>query len=373
LLRGEDMLASQRNRSLQALAQQVRQSPTLQRALQQAVHEPSAAANVFEWASWASQLSAVAGGPPFLEDFQTLLRQFMDVAFGGLRLSDEPATLLRNILEMASQTRSPAVRAESGDEVTTRELEQRLLDAVGAVRHDEAREVLRLARLSWQLRDDDNLLVARLESQLLRALHVAGTRLKAVQRLNAETEVGTEAVAVICAALREQAGTPVILPAPTAIQPQPSPRASGETPRQLVGQPAAHGLATGNVRVIRGPQDLGGFHAGEVLVCDAIQPMMTHLVPLAAAVVERRGGMLIHGAIIARELGIPCVNGVANVVGLLQDGDRVTVDGYLGIVTIGTPEFSLELGVTENDAGAGLGRPSGLLPVGALDASGDSR
>jgi phosphoenolpyruvate synthase/pyruvate phosphate dikinase len=83
--------------------------------------------------------------------------------------------------------------------------------------------------------------------------------------------------------------------------------------------------------------------------------------------------MLIHGAIIARELGIPCVNGVANVVGLLQDGDRVTVDGYLGIVTIGTPEFSLELGVTENDAGAGLGRPSGLLPVGALDASGDSR
>jgi pyruvate,water dikinase len=110
-------------------------------------------------------------------------------------------------------------------------------------------------------------------------------------------------------------------------------------------------LATGNVRVIRGPQDLGGFHAGEVLVCDAIQPMMTHLVPLAAAVVERRGGMLIHGAIIARELGIPCVNGVAHVVDLLQDGDRVTVDGYLGIVTIGAPEFSLELGVTENDAG----------------------
>ena len=46
------------------------------------------------------------------------------------------------------------------------------------------------------------------------------------------------------------------------------------------------------------------FRHGEVLVCDAIQPMMTHVVPLAAAVVERRGGMLIHGAIIARELGI---------------------------------------------------------------------
>jgi pyruvate,water dikinase len=81
-----------------------------------------------------------------------------------------------------------------------------------------------------------------------------------------------------------------------------------------------------------------------VLVCDAIQPTMTHLVPLASAVVERRGGMLIHGAIIARELGIPCVNGIAHALERLPDGEIVTVDGHLGIVTIGPPEFDLELG-----------------------------
>jgi pyruvate,water dikinase len=193
-------------------------------------------------------------------------------------------------------------------------------------------------------RFDSNLLVARVESQLLRVLHVAGARLKAAGRLNADAEVGADAVAPICAALRERAETPLFLPAVKPADPHPTLRASGETPRQLVGQPAARGLASGSVRVIRGPQDLGGFRAGEVLVCDAIQPMMTHLVPLAAAVVERRGGMLIHGAIIARELGIPCVNGVAHVVDLLQHGDCVTVDGYLGIVTIGPPAFSLELG-----------------------------
>jgi hypothetical protein len=44
-----------------------------------------------------------------------------------------------------------------------------------------------------------------------------------------------------------------------------------------VGQPAAHGLASGNVRVIRGPQDSGGFRAGERLVCDAIHPVITDL------------------------------------------------------------------------------------------------
>jgi pyruvate,water dikinase len=70
---------------------------------------------------------------------------------------------------------------------------------------------------------------------------------------------------------------------------------------------------------------------------------MTHLVPLASAIVERRGGMLIHGAIIARELGIPCVNGVRDAAELLVDGDFVTVDGHLGIVAVGAPEFDLEL------------------------------
>jgi pyruvate,water dikinase len=61
---------------------------------------------------------------------------------------------------------------------------------------------------------------------------------------------------------------------------------------------------------------------------------MTFIVPLAAGIVERRGGMLIHGAIIAREYGLPCVTGVPDVVELIQNGQEIVVDGYLGIVTI---------------------------------------
>ena len=70
------------------------------------------------------------------------------------------------------------------------------------------------------------------------------------------------------------------------------------------------------------------------MVCDAIEPNMTFLAPLAAAIIERRGGMLIHGAIIAREYGIPCVTGIPDATTLIQTGDNLTVDGYLGIVTI---------------------------------------
>jgi pyruvate,water dikinase len=44
--------------------------------------------------------------------------------------------------------------------------------------------------------------------------------------------------------------------------------------------------------------------------------------------------MLIHGAIIAREYGLPCVTGVPHAAVMIKTGDRITVDGYLGIVTV---------------------------------------
>jgi pyruvate,water dikinase len=86
--------------------------------------------------------------------------------------------------------------------------------------------------------------------------------------------------------------------------------------------------------VVAAPQDLKSFQSGEILICDAVDPNMTFVVPLAAAVVERRGGMLIHGAIIAREYGLPCVTGVPEALQFIRSGDHVTVDGYLGIVII---------------------------------------
>lgn len=105
-------------------------------------------------------------------------------------------------------------------------------------------------------------------------------------------------------------------------------------PRQLVGQPAGPGLARGVARVVGGREDLMAFKAGEILVCDAIDPNMTFVVPLCSGIVERRGGMLIHGAIVAREYGLACVTGVPDATALIHSGDTLTVDGYLGIVVV---------------------------------------
>jgi pyruvate,water dikinase len=341
ILQGEDMLAVQRNRMLKSLSVQLRENRDLEKTVRDTLQQ-TAGGGLMSWPQLESGLSGVDGAVRFLGEFRELLDQFMDIAFSGQRLADHTPQLLHTIVELASRSVDEAPPGLAGNNAAE-DLERRLLDAVGPNREEEAQDVVRLGRLSWRLRDDDNMLVAKLESQLLRALQIAADRLWQAGRLNRDAAIGVKSAGAIMAALRDSTAKAISLPPAKAEQTLASPADSREIPRQLVGQPAAPGLATGTVRVIREPRDLGAFQAGEVLVCDAIQPMMTHVVPLAAAVVERRGGMLIHGAIIARELGIPCVNGVPNASELVTNGQRVAVDGHLGIVTIGEAEFDLEL------------------------------
>ena len=333
LLRGSDMLASRRNRAMANLAVWLADRKDLQREL----------------AAWISSgedsipLHTALKDVPGVEDFGrklgSLLVTHFDVVYGDTRLGNQSVSVVSVILEMAQTGRTLADTDASRE---TQLLEARFFKAAGAQKREEAREVLRIGRLSWRLRDDDNILVGRLESQLRRALDLAAARLRRQGRIPPDKEIPLTAVPRLTAALKSPGGETVTWPETAPPVTETSTVGRRYKPRQLTGQPASPGMATGPARVIAAPRDLAGFHAGEVLVCDAIQPNMTHLVPLAAAVVERRGGMLIHGAIIAREMGIPCVNGVPAAAQVIHNGDVVSVDGHLGIVTLGVPELDLE-------------------------------
>jgi pyruvate,water dikinase len=342
LLRDQPLVAMQRNGAIGRLAQQLAANDWLRSAVEQLLAEY---AGNLRWPAFRDALMRIADGAgDFVRGFEALNERFLDIAYDRVRLHDQPEPMLRNLLELARGP-NPSVRDRpvAGDSASG--LERRLLDAVGPARRDEALDVIETGRVSWKLRDDDNLLVARLESQLLRALDVAAGRLRMVGRLSSEVRPNDAHVEPMVAALRQPSGGAVTLEfSAEARNAQSACTPPGESPRQLIGQPASPGVATGAVRCVHGRADLGKFRRGEVLVCDAIQPTMTHLVPLASAIVERRGGMLIHGAIIARELGIPCVNGVRRAAEILNNGDLVTVDGHLGIVTVGPAEFDLELG-----------------------------
>ena len=355
LLRRQPMIAAERDAALRDLAARLAGRPDLVERLRAA--QAAATEALDGGPPLRDRLAGVAGGADFAAAFDAARERFLDVAYGGEALDARPDLLLHAVLELAAAgeaAASPvdgpvaadlaASRAARGDAApeSAAACEARLLSAVGPDRREEALSVIEIGRLSWRLRDDDNVLLGRVEKQLLRALDAAAARLVRAGRLVADARPDAAAAPVLGAALRDAAGGRIVLPAPAKAARSAPARAEGETPRQVVGQPAAPGLATATARVFRGPEDLKRFRAGEVLICDAIQPTMSHIVPLAAAVVERRGGMLIHGAIIARELGIPCVNGVSGAVLTITDGEIVTVDGYLGIVTIGPPEFDLE-------------------------------
>jgi pyruvate,water dikinase len=73
---------------------------------------------------------------------------------------------------------------------------------------------------------------------------------------------------------------------------------------QMVGQPASPGPAQGPARIIGQTADLFSFKTEDGLVCDAVDPGLAFVVRLAVGIVERRGGILIRGSIIAPESGI---------------------------------------------------------------------
>jgi pyruvate,water dikinase len=72
--------------------------------------------------------------------------------------------------------------------------------------------------------------------------------------------------------------------------------------------------------------------AGDVLVTKQTDPGWGPIFPLVSGLVIERGGMLSHGAIIAREFGIPSVVGVKDATRLIAHGSSITVDGDRGTV-----------------------------------------
>lgn len=255
-------------------------------------------------------------------ELDTATRRELDdllAEFGGSfgATPDNRAGWARLLSRMGRKARQPRVRSRE----RSRALEQQYLDQFHGEERIRARGILELARSSYRLRDDDNIYLGRIEAQA-RAAEMEQARRG---RAPAERPAGVEA------------SEELVL---TAGRLQPRSSASSDSAdsrvraRQLLGQPAGPGVAHGRARVIRGREDLFDFQENEVLVCDAVDPNMTFVVPLALAVVERRGGMLIHGAIIAREYGLPCVTGIPAASDQISTGDEITVDGFMGIVTL---------------------------------------
>jgi pyruvate,water dikinase len=99
----------------------------------------------------------------------------------------------------------------------------------------------------------------------------------------------------------------------------------------LVGTPASAGTVTGTARVVLDPVG-AQLEPGEILVCPSTDPGWTPLFLTAGGLVMEMGGANSHGAVVAREYGIPAVVGVPDAVATIQSGAEITVNGTAGTV-----------------------------------------
>lgn len=113
----------------------------------------------------------------------------------------------------------------------------------------------------------------------------------------------------------------------------------------LQGQGASPGIATGPVKIVQSPKNIGKVKKGDILVSKMTSPDYVPAMKRAAAIVTDEGGITSHAAIVSRELGIPCVVGTGEATKILKDGLVVTVDGKAGVVVRGGRVHGIEKGI----------------------------
>lgn len=237
--------------------------------------------------------------PPHIRrEINNFIDEYGQSAYSGSLIFSDTQRLLDFLVSSSTAYNQPDTTDDEGE---MHQLEDLFLNSMQAIgRREEGEDLLDLACLSYRLRDDDNIYVAGIRGEYFRAEEIYRRKF-VTETVEKETE---------------------------------ELQTSSLHRRQITGTRASNGIAAGPARLILQAEDLFKVKNGEVIVCDSIDPNTTFVIPLAAAVVERRGGMLVHGAIIAREYGIPCITGIPDAVKIISNGDMVTVDGYLGIVTI---------------------------------------
>lgn len=110
------------------------------------------------------------------------------------------------------------------------------------------------------------------------------------------------------------------------------------------GEELVHGLgsspgrASGAARIVTKLDQLDKVQEGDIIVTEMTTPDMVPAMKRASGIVTDEGGMTSHAAIVSRELGVPAVVGTTNATKVIEDGQRITIDGERGSVEAGTVE-----------------------------------
>ncbi|HVO31887.1 MAG TPA: PEP-utilizing enzyme, partial [bacterium] len=327
------------NRDLHALAAQVRATPALRELL--ATVDRRAIVEGRRLAPFAA----------FGRDFEKFLRDHghreVDWDVYVPTWSGQPWVVLENVRLLAARDddEDPAEREEAL-RMRQADAERRFLAQMPEELRFAAAELLRLARTYTSLDDLEHYQTTRLSVPFRAALVEAGRRLAGKKALDADEDVFFLRRATM-EALLDGKGDPAVALAEARAnkaswakwKTTPPPWVRGEAPAPvesregvLRGMPGSPGVATGKIFRVNGVEDFARFPKGAVLVARTTNPAWTPLFYSAVAVITESGGPLSHGAVTAREVGLPAVMAVRGALSLLEDGTTVRVNGTTGTV-----------------------------------------
>lgn len=119
-------------------------------------------------------------------------------------------------------------------------------------------------------------------------------------------------------------------------QPMPQTIQTDSSTSRVKGTPVCGGHVNARACVVRDFSELTKINAGEILITRATDIAWSPYFPILAGVVTELGGLVSHGAVVAREYGLPCIVGATNATAIINDGDYIDMDAYTGnIVRIG--------------------------------------
>ena len=315
-----------------------------------------------ETGNWTQIQRTLTGHPELGQQFRSYLDQFGDRCLEELKLEtvtlgDDPVTLARSIGRLARQDFRQTTKPVSASDLRNA-AEKQALAKLGPIRRFVFKQILVQARA--RIRDRENLRfertrvfgrVRRIFLQLGRRLHASGQleEDRDIFYLTYEEALAFVEGTAVTTSLSELANLRK-KEFETYQKSSPSDRfetrgmvyvgnsfqAPAETPPQgndLRGTGCCPGTVRGRVRVILDPQSANP-EPGEILVARRTDPGWITLLPAAAGLLVEFGSLLSHSAIVTREMGIPSIVAIPNLIKQLKTGDLVEMDGSRGVVKI---------------------------------------
>jgi phosphohistidine swiveling domain-containing protein len=314
------------------------------------------------WAELQGSLHEVPGGRELSIALRGFLARYGDRGAGEIDLSrprwrDDPSLLLRVMsggltAEPGAHWRHYQAQVDASETAAARLVTASGQGPSGLLRRRCVRRLVRVVRLGMGLREHPKFIIVKLLGIIRVEVLAAGETLAQRGRLAAASDVWHLGFDEIASALEDKepdlrdrvAGRAADLRRDQARKPPIAISSDGEIPAPgaeradlpsdaLPGTPASAGVVEGLARVVTDPTR-EVLRAGEILVAPFTDPGWTPLFIHAVGVVTEVGGMMTHGAVVAREYGIPAVVSVASAVERIKTGQRIRVDGTRGFVQI---------------------------------------